>query len=288
MPINTSKKAVAIGLSLSMMANASSPINAVDLVDIPQNNSSVIIPPNTSIDKSRSTSFSMKSIKTKVLNIFNLTKNDEVNNVNRKQLATYSGTCGNDISWTLNTDTGLLNISGVSNDYLSHHNMDNYNSYNETPWSSYKDSIKSVKINGRINNIGSHAFDNCTNLTDVVSTGLNYPNFVGHNAFYNCEKLKQFKYEGKGQPDCGVSVFNGSKELKEIIVPANYKCNEFCGLPIKRLWTGSDYGLIILVSLSALIGGIAAGFFGYLSVATDCGLTGGGGGGLAVLVEVYT
>lgn len=175
-----------------------------------------------------------------------------------------SGICGNDISWNLNQDVGLLNISGVSNDVLSHHNMDNYNSYTETPWALYKDSIKSLNIGGRINNVGDHAFDNCTNLVSVILGHLDYPNFVGNNAFYNCENLMQFKYEGTAQPDCGADIFNGSKKLKEVMVPADYNDNEFCGLPIKRYWSGSNYGLIIMLSVVSMSVGIFGGFFGRL------------------------
>lgn len=171
----------------------------------------------------------------------------------------FSGVCGNDIEWYLNTDIGLLNISGVSNDMISHHNMNNYNSYNETPWASYKNSINSVKISGRINNVGNHAFDNCTNLTSVVLGHLDYPNFVGNRAFYNCAKLEQFKYEGSAQPDCGTEVFNGSNKLNEVMVPADYADNKFCGLPIKRQWSSSDYGFVVLMStVSALVGMFAA------------------------------
>lgn len=90
MSLKMSKKAVAIGLSLSMMANLSPQVYAFDLVALPQNNSSVIIPQNSSIIQSNSTDFSMKSIESKINNIIDPKQNKKLQEV-------YSGDCGENV-----------------------------------------------------------------------------------------------------------------------------------------------------------------------------------------------
>ena len=106
-------KVVAIGLSLSMIANISPQVYASDLVAIPQNNSSAVIPQNTSIIQSNSTEFSMKSIETKVSNILNPAKKEGGHKANRKVLATDdSGSCGTSVTYTFTASTGELTISG--------------------------------------------------------------------------------------------------------------------------------------------------------------------------------
>ena len=47
---------------------------------------------------------------------------------------TYSGTCGTNVNWSLNTSTGLLKITGTGE------------MNNSRPWKSYNSSIKSVEI----------------------------------------------------------------------------------------------------------------------------------------------
>lgn len=65
---------------------------------------------------------------------------------------TYSGTCGDNVTWSFNTDTGKLTISGSGP-------MTNY--YNSTaPWTSYRDSIISVEFGDLVTSIGNYALDN--------------------------------------------------------------------------------------------------------------------------------
>lgn len=52
---------------------------------------------------------------------------------------TYSGKCGDDVYWSLDTLTGVITISGTGY-------MDGYESYKDEPWYPYVDSIKSAVI----------------------------------------------------------------------------------------------------------------------------------------------
>ena len=77
--------------------------------------------------------------------------------------ATYSGSCGADgdnVKWTLDTETGKLTISGTGD-------MKAYLGSNQNPWYSYKDSIKTVKIENGVTSIGNYAFYDCTSLTSI-------------------------------------------------------------------------------------------------------------------------
>lgn len=122
---------------------------------------------------------------------------------------TYSGTCGDNVNWSFDTETGVLAISGNGP-------MKNYSS-STMPWSSHRSSIKSVVISEGVTSIGSAAFGGCSSLTSieipdsVTSIGLQafrgcssltsitIPNSVtsiGEYAFYNCSSLSDIYYRG--------------------------------------------------------------------------------------------
>ena len=87
---------------------------------------------------------------------------------------TYSGTCGTNVNWSLDTETGLLKITGTG-------------AMTGNPWKSYNSSIKSVEIAEGVTSIGSSAFDGCSGLTSV--TIPNSVTSIGSWAFYNCSGL---------------------------------------------------------------------------------------------------
>ena len=51
----------------------------------------------------------------------------------------HTGSCGTNVTWAFNTETGILAISGTGN-------MADY-SYSNQPWYSYRSQISSIKIN---------------------------------------------------------------------------------------------------------------------------------------------
>lgn len=93
-----------------------------------------------------------------------------------------SGKCGREAEWTLNLNTGLMTISGKGA-------MEDYQYSTRTPWVKYRDKIKTVKIEKGITRIGTNAFYNCSELTDV--TGCGDVLSIGINTFRNCKKLKR-------------------------------------------------------------------------------------------------
>ena len=96
--------------------------------------------------------------------------------------ATYSGNCGDNLTWTLNTSTGVLDITGTGE-------MNNYLYSNNVPWFSYFSYLKTVNVSNGVTSIGSHAFDGCTSLTSVSIP--NSVTSIGFYTFYECTSLSK-------------------------------------------------------------------------------------------------
>ena len=172
------KKAVAVVTSLSMMANASPQINAVDQIAIPQRIQNAFQPTFTNPLQLISNDFSINSIESKIANVLNPDKKEEANEEanNAKLAADYSGKCGTDLTYTFTASTGELTISGTGD-------MTDYSySYGSSPWYSYKSSIKSVTICSGVTSIGERAFDDCSGLTSIIIPSS--VNSIGMHAFY--------------------------------------------------------------------------------------------------------
>ena len=93
---------------------------------------------------------------------------------------TYSGTCGDNATWSLDTESGVFNITGSGN-------MNSYGSYSSVPWYSYRSYIKSAIIADNVTNIGNYIFYKCENLTKV-----NIPDSItdiGIASFAYCSNL---------------------------------------------------------------------------------------------------
>ncbi len=69
------------------------------------------------------------------------------------------GICGENLTWVLD-DEGALTISGEGE-------MENFNPIS-APWYAYRSKIKKLTINSGVTSIGSYAFQQLTNVTEVV------------------------------------------------------------------------------------------------------------------------
>ncbi len=87
-----------------------------------------------------------------------------------------SGTCGTNLTWTFDTESGTLTISGTGT-------MTNH-SYS---WDSYRTSIKTVIIEEGVTSIENCAFQDCSSLTSV--TIPNSVTSIGYCAFAGCSRL---------------------------------------------------------------------------------------------------
>ena len=148
-----------------------------------------------------------------------------------------SGSCGENVTYTFDSATGLLTISGSGA-------MKNYSSSssNQSPFYN-QTSIKKVVINSGVTSIGYNAFCYCSGLTSVTipnsvtsignyafidCTGLtsitipdSVTRIVGY-AFYNCSGLKSVTI-GNSVTSIGCGAFENCSKLTSITIPNSVK-----------------------------------------------------------------
>ena len=157
----------------------------------------------------------------------------------------YSGSCGENVSWSLDTESGLLEITGSGE-------MNGYTHYSNTPWYNYKSYIKECNIKNGITTIGANAFYECYSLTNV--TIPKSITTIGSQAFYNCTGLKNI-YISDLAAWCNISfrgytygsspanplyyaqhLYLNGEEIKDLVIPngvstiKDYAFNGFKGL----------------------------------------------------------
>ena len=94
----------------------------------------------------------------------------------------YEGKCGSNLTWSLDTETGLLAISGTGSMSFSN---------TTPPWNNYRSYITNVSIPEGVTTISSYAF-NGTNIT-----AIEFPNSVTtiwDNVLYNCKSLRKVTF----------------------------------------------------------------------------------------------
>ena len=174
------------------------------------------------------------------------------------QAAIYDGSCGANLTWSLNTQDSTLTITG-SGEMTNWHGDPDF-----APWYDYKSYIKyvslpdgitsigewafrdcsgltSIEIPNRVTSIGSDAFDGCSGLTSVTignrvtsigNTAFSYctgltsvtiPNSVtgiGDYAFYECYHLTSVTI-GNSVTSIGSSAFGGCSSMTSVTIPSS-------------------------------------------------------------------
>jgi len=119
-----------------------------------------------------------------------------------------SGTCGVNANWSLDTVTGVLNITGTGD-------MADY-SGNDSPWYSYLSSIKTVIIGNDVTGIGANVFNSCVNLASVtIGSSVSK---IGEESFFNCAVLKSISIPDS-VTSIGKSAFESCNSLKSVAIP---------------------------------------------------------------------
>ena len=148
---------------------------------------------------------------------------------------------GPNVSWSLNTESGIMTISGSGD-------MKDFNSI-LPPWSSYRsiitfvdvfpgvthigdrafadcNNLYTVQLREGVTSIGKRAFANCTNLNCVYYNNYNafnvaIPNSVtsiGDNAFQNCTGIRSVTLS-ENMTAIAQSTFYGCSELTSVEIP---------------------------------------------------------------------
>ncbi len=145
-----------------------------------------------------------------------------------------SGTCGTNLTWTLDTESGILTISGTGamKDYT-------YSSKPNTPWYSYRESIASVVISDGVASIGTYAFYGCSSLTSITIPSS--VTTIGNYAFNYCSSLTSLTI-GESVTSIGSYAFRGCSSLTSVIWNAK-KCNDFSSFNTSFYYykSGSSY-----------------------------------------------
>lgn len=142
--------------------------------------------------------------------------------------STYTGTCGENSVWTLNTSTGTLTVSGsgemyddqqipafqnstvkkiVIGDRITHIGSQSF---------SYYGNVTSVTIGKSVKTIGGAAFSYCVSLTEINIPGN--VESIDYQAFENCKNLRKAVLN-EGIKSIGNNVFNNCVNLNVINLP---------------------------------------------------------------------
>ena len=111
----------------------------------------------------------------------------------------YEGSCGADgdnVKYSLDTSTGVLNITGTGA-------MKDYSYDSSVPWYIYRSYIKTVEIAEGVTTIGSRVFFSCSGLTSIIIP--NSVTEIGFYAFYSCSGLTSITI-----PNSVTSLVNGA------------------------------------------------------------------------------
>ena len=124
--------------------------------------------------------------------------------------AIVDGTCGDNLTWTLNTKDSTLVIAGTGE-------MTNYNDYSSlAPWYDYRSYIKYVTLLDGLTSIGDEAFGHCSSLTSI--TIPNSVTSIGSMAFDYCRSLTSVTIPNS-VTSIGYGAFHVCDSLTSITIP---------------------------------------------------------------------
>lgn len=148
-----------------------------------------------------------------------------------------SGTCGDGVSWLL--ESGVLTISGKGS-------MSDYDEFSPAPWNRYADSILSVKVENGVTSVGDFAFFQLENVTAATLAGS--VTDIGGWAFYGCSAMEMLDL-GSGVTVIDDSAFELCTALMSVRLPntlktlgnqAFYRCESLLSITIPASVTEMD------------------------------------------------
>jgi len=124
----------------------------------------------------------------------------------------HKGSCGQNLKWRLDTETGILDITGSGDMY------DYSYFYTYSPWreKELNYDIKTISLPNGLTHIGAASFVYC-----LYATTVNIPDNVtsiGNCAFAHCNDLVNLTM-GTGLQSIGAQAFDGCRNLTSITIP---------------------------------------------------------------------
>ena len=132
--------------------------------------------------------------------------------LNGTYAAYYTGTCGENLTWHLDSDEGILVVSGEGEMIGSNYCLPPVNQY-----------VKQVQLPEGLTALGNGALGNLQNLESVtIPEGVTS---IGERAFFFCQKLESIPLPA-GLAYIGKGAFQDCTHLKSITVPSATKTIE--------------------------------------------------------------
>ncbi len=127
------------------------------------------------------------------------------------EVSASSGTCGENLTWSLDGGTLTISGEGAMADY-------SYSAGAPTsPWIASADAITNVVIGNGVTSIGIYAFSELENLTSVTIPS-NVAS-IGSSAFFSCGALTSITIHS-GVESIGNSAFANCRSLKAVTIPS--------------------------------------------------------------------
>ena len=130
----------------------------------------------------------------------------------------YIGNCGangSNITFSLDTETGILSIAGEGE--MKDYTYSNELYYADTPWISYRNLIRQIKIDNGITHIGNYAFYELSSVVETVIIPESVIS-IGDNAFQLCESVEGIMIPNS-VTKIGKYAFDCCMSIKSIIIP---------------------------------------------------------------------
>ncbi len=163
-----------------------------------------------------------------------------------------SGTCGDNLTWTLD-ENGLLTISGTGD-------MTSWSDNWRVPWYDYLKyvSVDSIVLEEGVTCIGSYAFSTCKFKSIAIPNSVKT---IYSKAFYGCESLESVTM-GNSVETIREEAFSGCKGLKTVTLGSNVKwimdkafngCSSLTSIELPwRVYTISPYAFYGCSSLASV------------------------------------
>ena len=121
---------------------------------------------------------------------------------------TYSGTCGDNLTWEFDDVTGILTISGTGEMY-------SYDGGLKTPWYDISAKITEIVIEDGVTSVGNYALQNTAavkiTISDTVET-------IGDYGFFDISAVEELNL-GACLKTIGKWAFTGGFKLKKLVLP---------------------------------------------------------------------